>query len=431
MVQFLPQYNLGSELGAALGRGLGQSIFNRKQQQNDAAGFQALGYSPEIAQRLSLLNPKAQQIAMQNLQNQRFSESLQQTLGIGNEVGLPPEQMGPQQQQMTPQQQQEMALQQAGAQQQIQQQQRSQLSNEIQQQQEEKRARQRQQIIGKIPPGLTPDQAIHWVDMQQRKLERQEMMENKVSQQKIKQDIEQFKVMKKDVDTITAQYDAALDNKARLGAMIKLTEKGTGGALVRTLNAISKWGIGKINLNFLKTIEGKEAEALEKLSADFMKGATSATGGGRLTNTFLNLYQDTFPKLQMTQEGRLLVAYMVGKFQDIKIAEYKAMERVLEENHGIPPLDMNQKIRKYSAKEVDKLRSEIESIDLKGYDESVSRLLAARRANDINWLKPVLSDKTSMALKNEDVAAEEKRKLQEEGKAWFKQHPQYSEKFTH
>lgn len=359
MVQILPQYNEGTALGSALGQSLGQGIQQYRQQQQQAPVFEALGYQPEVAQRLALLDPKVQQTVLKNMQNAQFTQSLAQNLGMDGGGILPQ----PPMQTAMPQTQ----IQQPGVLQQV-------IPEQARELPQQPVSQMQQSQIGKIPSGLTPEQALRYVEMMQRNAMQKMEFANKKQMQDIKQSTDRWKVMKKDVDSITGQYDAALENKARIGAITKLSEAGAGGSGSRFIKSLSEAKIFKAApLGFLAPLAGPDAEVIDKLSNDFLKNAAQAAGGGRITNTFLNTYLKTFPNLMQSPQGRIAVGYILNKFQDAKIIEYKAMQKILDENNGVPPFDLKQRINKEAGKQLDKIYKDIGELNLQGLSDSINK----------------------------------------------------------
>lgn len=147
--------------------------------------------------------------------------------------------------------------------------------------------------------------------------------------------------------------DAARSAKTglmRVGRMKKLVDEGDLGSPL--WNSIVKKYFG--DAPFLKTTSAQE---FEKLAIDALEGAPSRFGG-RVTEFLAETFLRGIPNLLQTDEGKRRVARNLEILESSKILRFDAMNEVIAENGGVPPLDLEEQIDSRIADQLDALAEE-------------------------------------------------------------------------
>lgn len=160
--------------------------------------------------------------------------------------------------------------------------------------------------------------------------------------EKKKEQKEANKDTKKLYDTINSEYRAAKDDLIRLDKILDLNEKGNLGFPIfnSLISLIGKGTFGFADLGFLMT---RDAQALEKISNDFIKNAKQYFGA-RMTDQDLRAYLKTIPTLMNSKEGRREVIRNMRLFLEKKQLRKRAMDQIIKANGGERPGDLDSMI---------------------------------------------------------------------------------------
>lgn len=209
-------------------------------------------------------------------------------------------------------------------------------------------------------PRLKPEHRLKIAEMQQRQerfdkqqLEKRAAHEKTISaKQKIIADKETLPVYKE----ITKASKSADDSDKRLDRIKLLAEKGSLGIPIANsvFKAITKGVMGYgIDLTSFMTADAQE---LDKLSQDFIKGAKDVFPG-RVTDTDLNAYMRTIPNLSQSRAGMLRLVNSMKSFNEAARIRNKTMNDIIKENKG-RPVDLEAQIEERAKPELDRLSKE-------------------------------------------------------------------------
>lgn len=122
-----------------------------------------------------------------------------------------------------------------------------------------------------------------------------------------------------------------------------------------------------------------ESEEFKKIQQNFLKGAKEYFGG-RISNYEVEQFLKTIPSLSQSPEGRQRV---IANLKNVARAdmEYKnAMKEVVNENGGIPPYDLEEKIDDKIDKRLDRLSEEFKKDLKKPAPKGQNKLITALQA---------------------------------------------------
>jgi len=140
--------------------------------------------------------------------------------------------------------------------------------------------------------------------------------------------------------------------KARTARMRELDAKGniTKSALYQGLRYLGKpFGFDPIGLLNADTQE------LEKLSNDFIKDAPAIFSGSKLTNEMVKIFLKSVPTLVQSAEGRERVYRNMETMADVAQLEETAVNEIIAENGGAPPLNLDALVQERIQDRVEEL----------------------------------------------------------------------------
>ncbi len=179
-----------------------------------------------------------------------------------------------------------------------------------------------------------------------------------------KESLSQTEQLVSDKETLP-YYKATLSNareaknsEARLGRIEEITKKdlAQGSLTPRPLVLLNSWlkENRHIGIDFSALMSG-DTQELEKLSNDFLRGASSALHTNKLTNYDLAQFLKTVPTLLQSNEGRLRVIENIRLFNEMTKLEKDAMNAIIKENHGRRPRDLQALVDERIDKDLDKI----------------------------------------------------------------------------
>ena len=194
---------------------------------------------------------------------------------------------------------------------------------------------------------------------------------------------------------IVKQEGARRNDEIRLKRIKLLTEKGdTGPWVYNTLINTATKGIMGIGVNLTGALT-TDAQEIEKLSNDFVKGAKDIYGS-RLTNADLAQFMKTVPNLMQSPEGILRVIQNLQTFNEMKRVRYETMRDIVNENGGYSPIDLDIQIEERAGDKLDEIAAKFEKFPVnqesgsfKGYnlDTSVGKPIYDRVKGTYNIIK--------------------------------------------
>lgn len=343
MAQIVQGTNWAEQLGTGLGSGLQALAQNKINQLKQRHGLGAVGYTPEQADQLSYLDPQIlNQIVKQKLQEptqEGYAQLVQALLGGEQQAplseaenfsmgqrGVSPQQQAPQMPGLA------NLFPQAFRQPQIQaqEQQKPQVQPATLTPNQEAQLLKRQQAGLPIPKRLTEKQAntLLKLGMQQQALSQ-------------KQQMAIDKETKPIYDEITRDAKAARDNDKRLDKIEEIVKRGklSNPGFTSAVKTLSKgvFGFG-IDLSHLLSADTQE---LNKITADFIRGAKDIFGGGRLTDADLSAFLQSVPSASMSNEGKLAVMENMRVFNNAAKLKKIAADEIIKTNGGRRPTNLD------------------------------------------------------------------------------------------
>lgn len=364
-IQILPkQQSLGEVLGTGLGSGISSGIQNllqqkmqKMQQSQSSKALQALGFSPEESMSLSSLDPAIQkEIVKQKLaapSQEAFAQSLSELLGGEKSPENVSSAEQPQSSSefqtkfqeavtrknpeevlklLSPEQQQKLLS--------------AKTPEEVQ---EALSFIKEQKPIVSAQPTLKPKPRLN--EQQATTLAKLGLQKQALSS---KEQTEINKETKPVYDEIIKGAKSADDNDKRLDRISELIEKGDLGSPVK--NSIIKtlsnglFGFG-VDLGFLMTADAQE---LDKLSSDFIKGAKDVFGS-RVTDQDLKAYMKTIPNLMQSGAGMKRLINSLKSFNQANRIRKKYLIEIIKENKGKRPQHLDELVDERAKPELDVL----------------------------------------------------------------------------
>lgn len=331
-IQILPGQDRSAAFGEKLGTGLGQGLqtllqsklntmLKQKQAMEQAKGLEALGIPQQEAQQIGMLPQQLQGLVLKNFLSGAENVGLEQALSGLSGESKP----------------QEGLLQQ------------SQPLPEVTQ---ERQPTSFQEILKN--PRLKPEHRLRIEQMAQQ----ERLAEKKLTASEKKQQLAE----QKDIDKETLPYYKEVlkatkdskENQRRLGRMEELVRNGKLDSPVSSslLDSTSKgiFGFG-INLDSLRSPDSQE---FKKLSTEFLKNAKSLFGN-RVTDNEIRLFMQMVPTLNQSDKGKLRVINNMKAYADAEMLTREAMDKIIEQNNGRRPRNLDLLVEKAVAPELDKL----------------------------------------------------------------------------
>lgn len=320
---------LGTSLGTGLSAGLQQLAQDRianLQRQQTAQGLQALKFTPQQAQQLSMLpQPILQQVVKQQQQQQAYSR-LGEMLGMGG-VGSPRPQQVPGGQQMQQQPGMEEAV--DYAQESVPERSPSELQNLL------------------LSQGIDPSTAskmaeIHAKDIKEARESRKERREVTAEARKI-------------LAPYRARSEAGANDKRDYTLLGKLAKTGMLRSGIQK-QLMSLVGVDKWN-------ENVPTQIAEKLIGRLKQNVGGAFGPGtRITNYLESVFQQSLPTLWNSAEGIQALSEMNALLGDLNIESEKIAEHLLTKYKNEIPLDFETQVRNALSDKRDAAEAKIEKI---------------------------------------------------------------------
>ena len=211
-------------------------------------------------------------------------------------------------------------------------------------------ARRRALVSAPISP--TQKKEVHKILQDEEDNIREEIKETRENQDKIdKETAESYQKIKD-------KYKAAKESTNRINRILELQRAGNlpPKYLVEIEHGLdgAPFGIGKLWSALIRSTYHPDAEELDKLSKDYLKGA-KAFFGSRMTEQEAFAILQTVPSLMQTPVGRQRVARNMRIMDDIAKLEYQTARQVIAENGGRRPRDFEEQIEDRTKAQVDEL----------------------------------------------------------------------------
>lgn len=208
-----------------------------------------------------------------------------------------------------------------------------------------------------------------------------------------------FKETQKVRQEILQKKQSAEDNVKRLDRMENLLNTG------KLTNPIYKGILEKAGID-IPALMNPESQEFEKLSFDLTAGMAKDFGN-RINIAEFKTFLKRVPSLSQTDEGKRRV---IENFKNISIMpnilRHQAMQDILQENNGIPPLDLQEKIEERVGPKLDELSLQVNE------DLQLGRAISGEEE---------IQETVSVVAPNGKKGKIPKEKLSEALKAGFKQ----------
>lgn len=188
------------------------------------------------------------------------------------------------------------------------------------------------------------------------KLDAEERKEIREKQEKID------KKYTPELDKIINQAEASSTDKSRLLEMKRINEEGDLGSNTFNIlvDALQHGPFGmKLDLTSLQTAD---AQAMQKLSKDFMKNIKETIGTSKITQAEVLLYLQTIPNLMQSKEGRARVIGTNLLLNDLKEKKADIANDIIKKNNGLLPDNFKLKLHEKMKPFVNKLQKDFKSV---------------------------------------------------------------------
>lgn len=164
------------------------------------------------------------------------------------------------------------------------------------------------------------------------------LSDNLMAQAKIeqKQQSEAFKETKKEREEIIHKAQTARQNLQDLNRMDELEKEGK----LDTPGYVEF--LKRVGMDIPALME-PGSEEFQKIAQTFMRDAKTYLGS-RISNFELEQFLKTIPSLSQSPEGRKRVIANLKRFNRVSLEYNKTRKEIMEENKGVPPLDLLEKI---------------------------------------------------------------------------------------
>ena len=188
------------------------------------------------------------------------------------------------------------------------------------------------------PAGLTQQQATELAKLQ---MQKQKMASREKS--------EAFKATKDIRTKLNTESRTAKEDDMRLDRMYDLNKEGK----LNTpfyVAALQKLGLD------IPALLNPDSQEFQRLSIDFLRNAKSYFGS-RVTQYEVQMFLKSIPSLLQSKEGRDRVIRNLKIINEGKAIRAKEMRKIIRENNGIPPLDLEDRVEERVSDKLDKLAS--------------------------------------------------------------------------
>ncbi len=343
--------NAGGRLGAALGTGLNQlaqhklaDITKKYDQQLQRSQF-IQGLTPILGQDtanfLSNLSPQERNHALQNIGSLM---QLNQQPGQQEQMGGMAALGGQQPQQQMPEQQQQMSPE------------RAKLLQDVFTSPQEKREREKLELAKRSSNIKETKQYVDSLKTMEKAAKESDLrlkrMKNLIKKGNLPNANLWSFLTKVEEAPLSGAGAGALLGSAAGTALLPGVGTAIGGALGGVAGGLISPFAG-VAKSYLKS-GSPDIEEFEKLSNDFIKNAKQYFGS-RLTDADLRAFMQTVPTLMQTDAGKKRVIENLSSLNELAEVESKAARSIIRQNHGIPPIDIEQQVK-------DKIENKIDQI---------------------------------------------------------------------
>lgn len=175
---------------------------------------------------------------------------------------------------------------------------------------------------------------------------------------------------------ITKAAHAAERNNVRLDKMNKLIQKGDlpYAATYRAFKSLAEdpvpvpvvgpliglitHSIGGVGQSIQRALTATDTEEFEKLSNDFLRDAKDVFGS-RITDADLKAFLQMVPTLSQTDNGKKAIINNMREFNDLAIARNEIMTKIIKENGGRRPANLDILVDERLAPQLNKLSNDM------------------------------------------------------------------------
>lgn len=214
-------------------------------------------------------------------------------------------------------------------------------------------------------------------------------MQEQIRQFNERQKVAHFNAVKQPYNEILSLAQAAEENIERLDRIATLDKKGElqDPLLYSTLN--------RLGLD-IPALRNADTQEVEKLSADFLKGAR-AIFGARVTNYEMVQFLKTIPNLMQTPEGRARVIRNLRLMNQAAILRRDAMQQIIEEKDGDFPLTLRMDVEKRIHPELKKIAEQFKMGAMPG---GLPENFSPTRSNAAEYVGMVITNDSGQSLKS-------------------------------
>jgi hypothetical protein len=339
-LQILNEITPGERFSQALGtglQGLAQGKLQNLQMQDQARALQMLSnpqLSPEQkAQYVPFLPPQMQQDYLKQEMRRPSEEAYAKMLGLGGSQSGMSKDMGLEAE--------EMGLQNQGT------------------------------------PRLTEKQATELVKLQKQQEKADRQAEEKLLKRMDEKEAKGWEYNKAYLESADKDFRSAENNLQDLNRFKELEKEG--------LISPEKYSFLKAAGLDIPALMDPASEEFVKIRNSWLRDAKKYFGA-RVTNFELDQFLKTIPDLMQSPEGRKRVIANLERLNKIDMYRQKAIDKVINENNGIPPYNLsmkvNQRMEKYYNKAYEQFKKDLEK-DVPGKPSSFLGTALAKGAGSI------------------------------------------------
>lgn len=223
-----------------------------------------------------------------------------------------------------------------------------------------------------IKAGLNQKQALDLTKLaidQRKTASKEKVEEKKLSSKEKSEAFKETKEFRKEI------FDAAKSARQDLHDLDRLEELNKDGKLDTPgyIEFLNRSGLS------IPALMNPESQEFQKIQQGFLRQAKNYLGS-RISNFELEQFLKTIPSLSQSNEGRQRVIANLKRFSRVALEYNNTLKEVIDENKGIPPLDLSQKVDDRIEKKLDKISEKFKEDLNKPVPKEQSALVTATQA---------------------------------------------------